>query len=178
VLCRFGGEEFAIILTHTAREQARLVCERFREMVAAREFSYHGPNFHVTVSIGMASYTSPSDFTARQLLESADHALYEAKAKGRNQVIEYIADPPVGPSGAALETPQASPTAKIPLGEILVRSGRITATQRDQAMAYQDRTFCRIGDALRNLGHVTAEDVRWAIDCQRLSSDNVQCPVH
>jgi two-component system cell cycle response regulator len=174
LLCRYGGEEFAIILTNTEPEKARVVCERFREMVAWHEFSYNGFSFHVTVSIGIASYDSTSNPSVLELIELADKALYRAKNAGRNNVVEcadstkwhrpkignvlvsegYITDADLG---------KALSEQRLRLGEILVKAGRITAQQRDHALDYQKKVSSRLGEMLRKLGHATDEDIVWAL---------------
>ncbi|BCJ87042.1 diguanylate cyclase [Effusibacillus dendaii] len=78
---RYGGEEFCIILPWTPKKQAEQVAERIRETVERADIK---PN--VTVSIGLASFLENSN-DPKQVLEMADHALYEAKSKGKNCVI-------------------------------------------------------------------------------------------
>lgn len=84
--CRFGGEEFIIILVDTDMETAFQKAERIRAEIA-KEISipYQSENLHVTVSIGVA--TSPAHGrNTTELLKSADNALYVAKGNGRNRV--------------------------------------------------------------------------------------------
>ncbi len=85
--CRYGGEEFALILPHTDRESACTVCERIRKMVTGHVFEHQSHQFSLTVSIGLASVhdsNSPGD-----LLSHADQALYQAKETGRNKVCGF-----------------------------------------------------------------------------------------
>lgn len=89
LICRYGGEEFAIILPNTRAENARKVCERFRAMVAGHLFEYHSMKFRITVSMGLASYSRSIDQSAMGLLRRADEALYQAKEAGRNRVVAY-----------------------------------------------------------------------------------------
>ncbi len=88
-ICRYGGEEFAVILPHTQPEKARMVCERFREIVAGHPFTCDSSEFAMTISIGMASYSSGTDQSPLEFVGMADQALYEAKNAGRNRVVEY-----------------------------------------------------------------------------------------
>lgn len=79
-ICRYGGEEFAIILPDTEIEAAGEVCERIREAVADLEMF----EIQVTISMGVAEQQpgeSPEELTTR-----ADEALYRAKSEGKNQV--------------------------------------------------------------------------------------------
>jgi diguanylate cyclase (GGDEF)-like protein len=81
-LCRYGGEEFAVILPMTEREGACILAERLRAAVAETNF----PHRSVTVSIG-ASTTLPGETDPSRLIESADKALYAAKSAGRNRIV-------------------------------------------------------------------------------------------
>ncbi|THB72848.1 MAG: diguanylate cyclase [Desulfobacteraceae bacterium] len=87
--CRYGGEEFSIILPDTDRTGAAAVCERIRQEVAAFTFTPNNKEFQVTLSAGVAfmesSGLSPEDHSAL-LIRQADHALYQAKNTGRNRV--------------------------------------------------------------------------------------------
>lgn len=82
---RIGGEEFAMLLAHTDLEQAAIVAERCRQVVADIDFVFDGAPHRVTASIGVAS-TAREDLTTDGLLRRADEALYRAKADGRNCV--------------------------------------------------------------------------------------------
>lgn len=81
-LYRYGGEEFAVILTQCDRADARSVADRLREAVGSHRFG----DMRLTVSIGVAIW-SPGQGRVRQALEVADAALYEAKRGGRDQVV-------------------------------------------------------------------------------------------
>lgn len=89
VAARYGGEEFAAILPDTSAEQARLLADRIREHVAALKLE-HAPAAvwpHVTLSIGVASYTADRLNSPAALIEAADKGLYAAKRSGRNRVV-------------------------------------------------------------------------------------------
>ncbi len=81
-LFRFGGDEFASLLPGASSLLAGEIAERLRTTV---EKTYQSPNL-VTVSIGASTYPDLA-LNSHQLLESADHALYEAKNTGRNKTI-------------------------------------------------------------------------------------------
>jgi diguanylate cyclase (GGDEF)-like protein len=87
-LYRYGGEEFAVLLPKSDREEAKVMAKRFQEIVAQTPFPGEKdsqPSGKVTVSIGVATY--PWDGNSRdELLKSADSALYRAKKNGRNRV--------------------------------------------------------------------------------------------
>jgi two-component system, cell cycle response regulator len=92
VSARYGGEEFVVLLPRTGLAAGFLLAERIREAVAAEPFQLPaGSRLPVTVSIGVAEHGLAGDepdltVIAERLLASADVALYEAKAGGRNAV--------------------------------------------------------------------------------------------
>jgi two-component system cell cycle response regulator len=53
--CRYGGEEFAVILPDTSLDKALALCERFRERVKMHEFTYENLTLHITTSVGVAA---------------------------------------------------------------------------------------------------------------------------
>jgi two-component system, cell cycle response regulator len=85
---RMGGEEFTIILPETIGDEAMLVADRVRRRIAELRFDSDPPDseFGFTVSIGVAE-CHREDARIEQPLARADHALYEAKAAGRNRVV-------------------------------------------------------------------------------------------
>ncbi len=83
VLGRWGGEEFLLVLPHTSVEQAGVLAERLRELIAAEPMTTAGAALDITVSIGGAAAESPGD---HDLVMLADRALYDAKDAGRNCV--------------------------------------------------------------------------------------------
>jgi len=89
LICRYGGEEFAVILPNTRAENALTVCERFRAMVAGHQFEYDSSPFQITISTGISQYRSPTDQSPWELIKCADEALYQAKEAGRNRVVAY-----------------------------------------------------------------------------------------
>lgn len=100
VVGRLGGEEFAVLLPETDSAQAAVVAERIRERVAAHFLSVHNVQFKLTISIGSATATlSMSGVGA--LLRVADEALYQAKASGRNRVVQWSQPEPEAPRLAA-----------------------------------------------------------------------------
>lgn len=87
LVCRYGGEEFAVVLAGMGREAAFVVADRFRQAVAGLDLSLPGASRpHLTVSIGVAQWRPeepPRDWVAR-----ADRRLYAAKQEGRNRVCD------------------------------------------------------------------------------------------
>jgi diguanylate cyclase (GGDEF)-like protein len=83
VVCRYGGEEFAVLLTQVNAEQALGVAEKLRKVVAGWQFP--GVPRTVTISSGAAAFPDHGS-TRDALVKAADSALYAAKQGGRNQV--------------------------------------------------------------------------------------------
>jgi diguanylate cyclase (GGDEF)-like protein len=82
---RYGGEEFAIVLSSTDLPGAQLLAERIRRAVEQREFPLDKRAIKITVSVGVACLSPSDDMPI--LIGRADRALYQAKAEGRNRVI-------------------------------------------------------------------------------------------
>jgi diguanylate cyclase (GGDEF)-like protein len=86
VLCRYGGEEFVILLPESTTEEAVMVAERLRSMVTARARALRHVKMAVNMSFGVASTAEAEAPTVESLLQLADGALYYAKRSGRNRV--------------------------------------------------------------------------------------------
>ncbi len=84
IVCRWGGEEFFIVLKETDETQGRVLAEKIRSAVESGAFRYEETVIPVTVSLGLAACAEGD--TLDQLITRADKALYEAKQKGRNLV--------------------------------------------------------------------------------------------
>jgi len=87
IACRYGGEEFAIILRNVSTETAHSIAERIRKTIEAEKIDYLGQIISVTTSIGIATLENSNFETIEDLIRTADEFLYEAKEKGRNQTI-------------------------------------------------------------------------------------------
>lgn len=85
LLARYGGEEFAAILPGTDLPGAHAIAERMRKAIEARGLPNHGTGGVVTISLGVASVVPQPGMLATELLDQADHAMYQAKENGRNQ---------------------------------------------------------------------------------------------
>lgn len=88
MIYRYGGEELAVILTETSIENATIPLERLRQKISEYKFSYNGEETNITISIGLST-NLPNLETEKDLIESADKALYRAKQEGRNKVVAY-----------------------------------------------------------------------------------------
>lgn len=86
IVCRYGGEEFIVIMANTHIKDAQRVCERLREKVSSYPFEYNTTQFQVTMSAGVVEYVEMMDLSGDDLIKRADAAMYEAKNEGRNCV--------------------------------------------------------------------------------------------
>jgi diguanylate cyclase (GGDEF)-like protein len=86
VLCRVGGEEFAVIARSIPVDRAVLLAERLRARVAGERFKCGANDVTLTLSLGVASYAKGALGDAQAIVAAADRALYRAKESGRNRV--------------------------------------------------------------------------------------------
>ncbi|MCP3676530.1 MAG: diguanylate cyclase [Deltaproteobacteria bacterium] len=90
VVSRLGGEEFCAILPYTTKSDAYVIAERIRQDVA--EVRFMGENIPsnqwLTISLGVAEFPTDAN-TIDELIDKADKAMYLAKARGKNRIIEY-----------------------------------------------------------------------------------------
>jgi diguanylate cyclase (GGDEF)-like protein len=84
IVCRWGGEEFIILLKGSNTQSARRVAEKIRLLVEQHTYVFSGEPLQITVSIGLTEL-QPDD-TLHSLIGRADSALYRAKQNGRNQI--------------------------------------------------------------------------------------------
>jgi len=103
VACRYGGEEFALIMPETDPHQALALCERIRTACETMTWSRH-PSRGITLSAGIVGAQSGAMLarTPRALIELADQNLYDAKQSGRNRIKATLVD------GSLLTLSQAS----------------------------------------------------------------------
>jgi len=103
VVARYGGEEFAILLMEAGFEEIRSVANRLKnltdqavdiagrikEKVQNTLLEVEHKKVHLTLSMGVASYDGHTDYRSEYLISEADHALYESKNNGRNQITVF-----------------------------------------------------------------------------------------
>jgi diguanylate cyclase (GGDEF)-like protein len=89
LLARYGGEEFVVVARGTSLANGAIMAERIRKCVSDLTIPWQGADIHLTVSVGVASLNEGVGHSSvGELLAAADHALYAAKARGRNQVVQ------------------------------------------------------------------------------------------
>jgi diguanylate cyclase (GGDEF)-like protein len=87
-VCRYGGEEFTVIMPQTDKSGAQLLAERFRIEIREQKFKADEGEFSVTLSAGIC--TCPDQARHKQeLIDKTDQALYHAKDHGRDQTVHY-----------------------------------------------------------------------------------------
>ena len=86
--CRYGGEEFVILMPGSEKEEAEIVAERIRKACAVKEI--HAPEaiIQITISCGVSSINECEEASAEELLKIADKRLFNAKESGRNRVVK------------------------------------------------------------------------------------------
>lgn len=87
VLCRWGGEEFLLLLENCDQQHAAKVAETLRESISQLQIRIKDQMVSVTISAGVAEYQL--DESMDHLIERCDHAMYESKNKGRNRITVY-----------------------------------------------------------------------------------------
>lgn len=86
-LCRWGGEEFLLLLENCDQDHAAKIAESIREAISEHEIRLKDDTIKVTISAGLAEYELGESMD--NLIERCDHAMYESKNKGRNRITVY-----------------------------------------------------------------------------------------
>ncbi len=92
VPCRYGGEEFAVILPDTTPTAALVLCDRIRVAIESVVWARH-PERKITCSIGIAGFGDTVNMSPEQVIQAADKALYAAKRGGRNRIVVHGLEP-------------------------------------------------------------------------------------
>jgi diguanylate cyclase (GGDEF)-like protein len=90
---RYGGEEFALVLPETGHENTVFLADKLRKIVEEHAFVFEGKRIRVTFSAGVADLDAAHD-SALAFIRASDARLYEAKHRGRNQVVGAQPRPP------------------------------------------------------------------------------------
>ena len=83
---RYGGEEFVLVLPETGHENTVFLADKLRKIIEQHQFILEGKRIGVTFSAGVADVATTHD-NALAFIKEADGRLYEAKRRGRNQVV-------------------------------------------------------------------------------------------
>jgi diguanylate cyclase (GGDEF)-like protein len=112
--CRYGGEEFVLLLEQVAGEAALLAAERVRARIEQLDFRVEGRQVPLTASAGVACFPELYIKTAAELLLFADEALYEAKRSGRNRCLLDLGQGRYLDVGGAVHASEETPPALEP----------------------------------------------------------------
>jgi len=86
IVCRYGGDEFAVICPNLDSLSGLQLAEQIRTKVEAMKFTTSGNEINATLSIGVSNFPDNDIQCVSQLIAYADKAMYKAKRKGRNQI--------------------------------------------------------------------------------------------
>ena len=89
IICRYGGEEFAVLLPATDIDQAVIIAKRLREKVESTELIVNDQSIFITTSFGVANHDLSTELPLEIILDRADQALYRSKQHGRNCVTQW-----------------------------------------------------------------------------------------
>jgi diguanylate cyclase len=145
VPCRYGGEEFAIIMTNTAAAEAQVAAERIRRAIESMAVQFSGKTLRVTASIGMAECATGEE--AAQLVRRADDSVYASKKAGRNcshwhNGIESI---PINPPGK-----QPAPKAAEPVVPARINLPTLANAALPDRAVFSDHLRRRIAECHRS----------------------------
>jgi diguanylate cyclase (GGDEF)-like protein len=94
ICSRYGGEEFAMLLPNATGDAATSMADRMRAALAETRYTGLGLGVDINITVSMGVATCPRDATTiPELIELADKALYQAKAGGRNRVVQWAGEP-------------------------------------------------------------------------------------
>ncbi|HDO7862908.1 TPA: GGDEF domain-containing protein [Legionella pneumophila] len=86
--CRYGGEEFLLVLPQCTLDNAKKISETIRDEVSKMPMTLKNNVFNITISLGISSYPNHGS-SLQELIETADKALYSAKTQGKNRVVIF-----------------------------------------------------------------------------------------
>ena len=90
IICRFGGEEYIVLLSDTDLESSMKIAQNIRELVEKMVIIYdEDKELYVTISIGVSMANMIVDNDIESAINKADNAMYEAKRSGKNKVVAY-----------------------------------------------------------------------------------------
>jgi diguanylate cyclase (GGDEF)-like protein len=175
VVCRYGGEEFCLMLLDTDASGALVTAERIRQTIAGSKMA----GIAVTISLGTASLDADTS-TPAQLLDRADKALYRAKSSGRNRTMAYDALIDHGPAkdaaGQDADQPGAEDASRriphhvvnalmmalahrdVPTAEHSRKVGELCAAAAQELMSASECFVIEIAGQLHDIGKLGVPD--------------------
>ena len=90
IVCRFGGEEYIVLLLDTDLQNSMKIAQNIRELAEKMVIVYdHDKQLQVTISIGVSNVDLATDEDIEVAINKADNALYDAKRSGKNRVVAF-----------------------------------------------------------------------------------------
>ncbi|QDT40385.1 Diguanylate cyclase DosC [Gimesia alba] len=192
VFCRYGGEEFVIMVNNPSENGIKEMAERLRALIENEVIEFEGKRVPVTASLGAVVGIPPRNITgfAERLVAEADEAMYESKEKGRNQVhvrsiisqedqelhrlikrsrfsrwlvTKKVFDIPTI-SKALLKCPKQGEQVKI--GELAIAEKLLTAEQVVKILDQQKETESRFGEVAIRQDLLTLEQIAYLLALQ------------
>lgn len=192
VFCRYGGEEFVIMVNNPSENGIKELAERLRALIENEVMEFEGTRVPVTASLGAVVGIPPRNITgfAERLVAEADEAMYESKEKGRNQVhvrsiisqedqelhrlikrsrfsrwlvTKKVFDIPTI-SKALLKCPKQGEQVKI--GELAIVEKLLTAEQVVKILDQQKETESRFGEVAIRQDLLTLEQIAYLLALQ------------
>jgi diguanylate cyclase (GGDEF)-like protein/putative nucleotidyltransferase with HDIG domain len=161
LVCRYGGEEFSVLLPHTDLDTAARAAERLRAAIEATEF----PDLKITASFGVSALSmGPAD--PQGLLDQADKSLYLAKRNGRNQVVRWDELPP----DLEIDGPTASRTRRPVEMEASLTIPFQAVTALVSALRYRDPATAEHSHRVADLCVAMAEGLMSFSECYLLEN--------
>lgn len=192
VFCRYGGEEFVILVNNPSENGLRDLSERLRSLIENEVIEFEGKRVPVTASLGAVVGIPSRDITgySERLIAEADEAMYQSKEKGRNQVqvrsiisqddqelqqlvkrsrfsrwlvTKKIFDIPTI-SKAMLKCPKQE--TRVIIGELAIAEKLLTELQVSEILEHQKQSGNRFGEAAIQLNLLTLKQVSYLLALQ------------
>ncbi|MFA4985285.1 MAG: diguanylate cyclase [Candidatus Brocadiia bacterium] len=145
VICRYGGEEFLLILPQVTPDQAKLPCKRILAGIAQHNFKIGSENVAITVSLGLAGNDQQFAIDYLELIRHADMALYSAKKSGRNRLCVFSTES----QHEFIEVYSFQPEAR--LEELTVKILDLRSTMRESSISTIQSLINVVGTKNTNL---------------------------
>lgn len=159
IVCRYGGEEFSVLMPDTGLDEAELRAERIRLAIKSVQLG----ELKVTASLGVSSIQQKAE-SPQDLLDQADKCLYVAKRNGRNQVVRF--DRSQKQIAMLGETPAPARGAKRPAENVTIPFQAVSALL--SAMSFRDQPTAAHSRRVADLCVVTAEGLLSMRECYSL----------
>jgi len=152
-VCRYGGEEFAIIFPGMSAKQAEQMAEKARDAIDQMRIVFEGKELHVTASAGLAEFCGEE--TPADLVKRADQSLYHAKEEGRNKGFRHD-----GTENHLMQLPKPAKKVAKKAPEKTEKVAKDPITGLSVAQAFHDDLTRRVGQRNRDEGTLSIVQLR------------------